>query len=295
MGCKKEKLDEGNKLSITKVEVNFLSFLHELCWEGHKGVFKNCDELFTEKGHMFFVIIPKKGAENWYKEQMKKVDDSNIWKNEDVILEKINANGISNLSKDFNIWMFFTDIKYLKKTPEMDSSYISIIPRKIDMYFFNDKIKKWDVVDTFEIKNNKDESQENAWRQNNLDSIVRKSNKLLQNKNKKNQSIIEISQKWQGTYQRQFSEKFTDGTSSFWIYYFVVKNDKIVFTSDSEIAGKGSEYKGLERNNQLELVENETDTIEPIYFIKEEEGKYFIKGDSFENNNKWLLLEKKSD
>nr|WP_294930306.1 hypothetical protein [uncultured Flavobacterium sp.] len=51
------------------------------------------------------------------------------------------------------------------------------------------------------------------------------------------------------------------------------------------------EYKGLEKNNQLELFETYSTDID---YTIEEEGKYYIKGDSFENDNKWLLFKKKS-
>ncbi|WP_149205765.1 hypothetical protein [Flavobacterium johnsoniae] len=290
-GCKQNEIKKNNEIKESienkpTTSINFLSFLDEICWEGHKGVFKNCDELFTDKGHMFFIIIPKGGAENSYNKQMNNFSVKDVWKKEDKILEQINKCLVSNLEKDFNIWVFYVDVKFLKRNPDMDSPYSPVNPRKVQVCFYKEKLKRWDVIDVIDINNEKDESNFNNWRENYINSIVKKSN---ESSNNSSEDKIKISQKWQGKFSRNFTEKFNDGSNSSWVYYFIIESNKVVFKSDSELPIE-SEYKGLERNNQLELFEG--DNKQPSYIIKEDGGKFYIQSDSFENRKGWLLLDK---
>lgn len=292
ISCQKAK-EEVSKSDVKKEKIlksiDFLAYpiddLEGIATEGHEGVFRNFDFSYRD-GEAFFILIPKIGAEKWYAINKNKYSGKG-YEIDTKICKDLNKRGFKELSKDFNIWVLYTDIKYLKKKPKMDSPYSPKIPREINVYFYKDELKKWEIVDNFIIKNENDEGKENKWREGFIDKIVKKSNESVSKSNNENQ----IPVKWQGTYQREFSDKFSDGTSSFWVYYFIINDDKIIFKADPEIPGGDYEYKALEKNNQLGLFD--TDTIKTDYTIKEEGGKYYIKGDSFENNNKWLLFEKK--
>jgi hypothetical protein len=101
-----------------------------------------------------------------------------------------------------------------------------------------------------------------------------------------------VSSKWIGNYQRQFNEKFTDGTTSLWTWTFLINKDKAVFKSD--IYPSDTKYKVIEKNNQLELFcpDNDCGKKTADFIIKKENNNFYLKGDAFENDNKWLLFEK---
>lgn len=289
--CQRQK-NKVSKRNVKKEKVlnniDFLTYpvddLEGITGEGHVGVYRNFDFDYRN-GEALFILIPKIGAEKWSLMTRSKYSGKE-YEIDNKISKDLSKKSFQDLSKEFNIWVFYTAKKYLKKTPNMDSPYSAKIPRAIEVYFLNDTLKKWDIVKNFSVENENDEIQENKWRNNFINKIVEKSNSFTV---KESERVIKIALKWQGIYQREFSEKFSDGTSSVWTYYFNVNQYKIIFKSDN-YPGE-SEYKAVEQNNQLDLFEY--DSAIPNFKIKEEGGKFYIQGDSFENNNTWLLFEKK--
>nr|WP_294784910.1 hypothetical protein [uncultured Flavobacterium sp.] len=286
----KNKVSKSNKKKEKVLNnIDFLNYpvddLEGITGEGNVGVYRNFDFDYRN-GEALFILIPKIGAEKWSLMTRNKYSGKE-YEIDDKISKDLSKRSFKDLSKDFNIWVFYTDKKYLEKTPNMDSPYSAKIPRRIDVYFLNDKLNKWSIVNSFSLENKNDEVKENRWREDFIGKIVAKSNSLTTKESKESTKIL---LKWQGVYQREFSEKFSDGTYSLWTYYFIINGDKIILKSDN-YPGE-SEYKVIEQNNQLDLFES--DSTRPNFKIKEEDGKFYIQGDSFENNNTWLLFEKKT-
>ncbi|WP_394773623.1 hypothetical protein [Flavobacterium sp.] len=174
------KLEDKKNISENSVVINnekenqnidFLKNLQDICVEDD-GVFKNCDELFTKEGSsLFFIIIPKIGAKKWYDYQSKNLKGE-IYEVNNALIEKVKKSKIT--SKDFNIWVFFTDKKYTKYVG-LDSSYNLKIPRITDLFYLNSK-NKWDKLQSFKVSDEKDDIKENEWRRNYIDKIIIESN-----------------------------------------------------------------------------------------------------------------------
>jgi hypothetical protein len=122
-------------------------------------------------------------------------------------------------------------------------------------------------------------------------------NDLLGNKLKK---TIQIAEKFQGQFMIDVEGEYTSGGIGHTTYYFTITKDEIVLKSE---AFKGNflcqgKYKGIQKNNILELYYNENDnrcekTI-PNYLIKKYGEKYFIKGVGGEGTiNKWIKIDRK--
>ena len=194
----KNSITEVLNIDNQVVELDFLKELQEICVEDD-GVFKNCDELFSKDGtSLFFIIIPKAGAKNWYDKETKNLKGE-IFEINNKLTNKIKKIKKEDLSKEFDIWLFYTDKKYTEHT-SMDSPYNFKTPRITDLYFLKSEKNDWQKLENFKINNDKDETKGNEWRSAFIDKIISKSNY-----NNSASSINNLSNKWIGKYSTYFS------------------------------------------------------------------------------------------
>ena len=166
---------ESKLLNKEISKTDFLQNLDDICAEDD-GVFKSCDELFTKDGaSLFFLIIPKIGAIKWYNLNKTKDKTKAIFEVNNLMIEKINKINKSDLSKEFDIWLFNIDKKYTKYVG-LNAPYNLKTPRIVELYYLKSGKNNWEKQESFEVKNEKDESKENKWRNDFIDNAIKKSN-----------------------------------------------------------------------------------------------------------------------
>lgn len=277
---KSNQINNINAKSITNVKiedkkeiqrVDFLKELDDICVEDD-GVFKNCDELFTKEGSsLFFIIIPKIGAKNWYTKQTENLKGE-IYEVNKILTDKVKNK--KNISDEFDVWIFFTDKKYTEFVG-MDSPYNFKIPRIVDLYYLKSN-NTWEKLESFKVLTEKDEVKENEWRQNYLDKIINESN----NKTKLNK----ISDKWIGNYSIYFSYGKIGDQNAGWQLDIEITKDKITATGDGYQIGFTDLLIAKENGNELLLNHfknlngyNLGSKMNPEFVLIENKGKYFIK------------------
>lgn len=122
-------------------------------------------------------------------------------------------------------------------------------------------------------------------------------NDLLSDKLKK---VISIAEKFQGKFIAEADGEYTENGVGHTTYYFTITKYGIVLKSEAfngDFLCQGN-YKGIEKNDILELYYDENDNRckkgTPNYFIKKDRDSYFIKGIGGEGTIKeWIKLDKK--
>ena len=290
--CKEKSIEVDkttNKNSITEildtnkevVELNFLEELQEICVEDD-GVFKNCDELFSKNGSsLFFIIIPKAGAKNWFNKESENLKGE-IFEINNKLIDKIKKIKKENLSKEFDIWLFYTDKKYTEYVG-MDSPYNYKTPRITDLYFLKSGKNDWQKLESFKINNDKDEIKENVWRTTFIDKIIKESN---ENNIKSSNNIL--SSKWIGKYSTYFSYGKIGGDNAGWTLEIIINNNQIKAIGDGYQISFTDLLIANENNNKLILnhLKNisgykQGANMNPEFILSEDNGKYYIK-------SKWI-------
>ena len=290
--CKEKSIESVKSTSINEitaelsknsevVEINFLENLDDICVEDD-GVFKNCDELFSKDGaSLFFIIIPKEGAKNWYDKQTKNLSGE-IFEINNKLTDQIEKIRKEDLSKEFDIWLFYTDKKYTEYVG-MDSPYNYKTPRITELYFLKSGKNDWIKLESFKINNDKDETKETEWRSTFIDKVISKSN---ENSIESNTSIV--SRKWIGKYSTYFSYGKIGGDNAGWILEIEIKEDEIKATGDGYQISFTDLLIANENNNELTLnhLKNvygykQGSTMKPEFILIEDNGQYFIK-------SKWI-------
>ena len=186
--------------------LKLIKSLDDICAEDD-GVFKNCDELYTKDGsNIFFLIIPKIGANNWYQNNSKKIKGEIYEINEQLcklVLDKKN-----NLTSEFDVWAFYIDKKFTKKI-NLDTPYTPISPRQTSLLkLISSSQEQWEVIETFNVKSDKDETKETDWRNKKIDEFITKSNLKEDNKT--------LPSNWIGQYSVYFDYGNTGGQNTGW-------------------------------------------------------------------------------
>ena len=273
---------EVNDVSHTEnLQLDLLKYLEDICVEDD-GVFKNCDELFTKDGSsLFFIIVPKTGASKWYLNQTKNLKGE-IYEVNNQLTDKIKKIKKENLSKEFNIWVFYTDKKYTEFVG-LDSPYNFKTPRIVNLYRLIPGENNWEMIDSFDVKNNIDEEKESEWQNAFIDKTIIKSNK--------NETILNnnlISNKWIGKYSTYFSYGKIGGDNAGWSLEIEIKEGEIKATGDGYQISFTDLLTANENKNELTL--NHLKNIfgyklganmNPEFTIIEDNGKYYVK-------SKWI-------
>jgi hypothetical protein len=263
-----------NKKSDNKSNIqntDFLKNLQDICVEDD-GVFKNCDELFTKDGSsLFFIIIPKIGAKNWYNKQTENIKGE-IYEVNNILIEKVKNN--KTLSNEFDVWLFFIDKKYTEFVG-MDSPYNFKTPRTTDLFYLRSN-NNWEKLESFNVLNEKDDNKETNWRSNFI-------NKIIDQSNSKN-VISKMSNKWIGKYSTYFSYGKIGGENAGWNLEIEISNDSIIATGDGYQIGFTDLLIARERDNELVLNHLKNlkgyklgTKMDPEFVLIENKGKYFIK------------------
>ena len=277
----KEKL----KLLIDNKEISkidFLQNLDDICAEDD-GVYKNCDELFTKDGtYLSFLLIPKVGSENWYKNESKKLKGE-IFEVDNALIKKIKNIKKADLSLNFDVWVFYTNKRYTTYVG-MDTPYNLKTPRIVELYYLKSGKNNWEKQEIFEVKNEKDESKENKWRRDFIDKAIKKSNENPVNNTKSTEP--KISSKWDGKYSTFLSYGKIGGDNASWILEIEIKKGLIKATGEGYQISFSDLLSGSENGNTLLLRHLKNISgyklgkkMNPEFTLVEEKGKFYIKSD----------------
>lgn len=262
-----------NKKSDSKINIqniDFLKNLQDICVEDD-GVFKNCDELFTKDGSsLFFIIIPKIGAKNWYNMQTKNISGE-IYEVNNILIEKVKNN--KTLSNEFDVWLFFIHKKYTKFVG-MDSPYNFKTPRTTDLFYLKSN-NNWEKLESFKVLSEKDGNRETDWRNSFINKIIDQSNsETVFNK---------ISNKWIGKYSTYFSYGKIGGDNAGWDLEIEISNDSIIAIGEGHQIGFKDLLLAKENGSELILSHSENlngyklgAKMNPEFVLIENKGKYFI-------------------
>lgn len=99
-------------------------------------------EAGNKLGNVVTYLIPKDFL--FFKKHAKYIKEGEY----DSLEDYVNNMNINDLKKTFDIYVFLIDKKYLKHTPELDSSYNVVGKYETDLYFFQNKINSWIKIDT---------------------------------------------------------------------------------------------------------------------------------------------------
>ncbi|UEQ76491.1 hypothetical protein [Chryseobacterium arthrosphaerae] len=151
----------------SSTDTDFISYpvddLEGITSTGYNGIYRNFDFNYRN-GETIFILVPKAGAEKWYRQKVKQYK-----KETDARIEKyLNGQSFRSLSKEFDILIFHTPKKFLKHTPEMDAPYIPLPQRKIFLYQYNSTNNTWKTIDTFTVNRDDDEAKASQWRENHM-------------------------------------------------------------------------------------------------------------------------------
>lgn len=194
------------------------------------GVFRNYD-YSRKQGEVLFIIVSKIGKTKWKNYIEKKYKNLDYLKTSNHITDSLSKLSLKELSKEFNLWVFFTPKKYLKYTPNLDTQYTPQIPREIFLYQYDPKKDLWNVYSSYKVEGGND--HENKWLNEKIEEI---SNKL--NKNSIND--------WFGTYLNSDNNNlssYQDIKNRIGWYEIIIKSDIIVFKNDHSILNELPKYE----------------------------------------------------
>jgi hypothetical protein len=157
LGCKKgeeQKLPSYNEKSIEEQKNNFDNILKEGDYSWNDGYFITADYgiVYNPKGNnpfgnIILYLIPK----NKFDIKDEEIEEKN---------QMINSLSIENIKKEFNIYLFLIDKKYLQYLPNGDSSYEAKENYTENLYTYENQ--KWILLDSLNVKN----QNEQEWREN---------------------------------------------------------------------------------------------------------------------------------
>lgn len=289
---KKELGEIQNSSSIKKsdLDINSLKLLQELddiCVEDD-GVFKNCDELYTKEGsNLFFLIIPKIGANNWHNATSKNLKGEIYEINEQLSRLVLNKKSKTSFGTEFDVWAFYIDKKYTKKI-NLDTPYTTISPRQTYLLkLISSSQEQWEVIETFNVKSDKDETTETDWRNNKIDEFIAKSNLKENNKT--------LPSDWIGQYSGYFDYGNTGGQNSGWELNINISNSNIIAKGDGFQIGFEDELSLIETSdNEIQLKHKKNisgykqgQKMNPEFTLKKVGQKFYI-------NSKWITSDVKN-
>jgi hypothetical protein len=275
--------------SITKSDIDprnlkLLNSLDDICAEDD-GVFKNCDELYTKDGsNIFFLIIPKIGANIWYQNISKKLKGE-IYEINDQ-LSKLVLNKKNDLTKEFDVWAFYIDKKFTKKV-NLDTPYTSISPRQTLLLKLVSSNEQWEVVESFNVENEKDETKEVYWRNKTIEDLINKSNSK--------QNATSISSSWVGKYFVYFDYGNINSQNTGWELVIDINRSNITAKGDGfQIGFEDQLYMFEISQNEIQLKHKKNISgyklgkkMNPEFTLKKIENKFYV-------DSKWISLDVKN-
>jgi len=262
---------------------DFLSSLADICVEDD-GVFKNCDALFSKEGSsLFFLIIPKIGAKNWYEAESKNLKGA-VYEKNNVLTAKIQNIDKSDLSKYFDVWVFYTDKKYTQHVG-MDVAYNIKNPHITDLYYLRSAKNNWEKLESFNVTNDADAQKENQWK----DDFINKATMLSDQKGSSHGTVATpISAEWTGKYSTYFSYGEIGGQNAGWELEINITANKITARGEGYQLAFSDELSAKENNEELVLnhLRNLSgyktgSTMSPEFILIKDNGQFYVK-------SKWI-------
>jgi len=272
--AEKKDLVAGNQYS----KKDYLAALEDICVEDN-GVFKNCDELFGQDGSAyFFLIIPKAGAQTWYEAASKDLKGPTYERN-DSLKAKIQNIDKDKLSKDFDVWVFYTDKKYTKHVG-MDAAYNIINPHTTELYYLRSGKNNWKKLETFNVNNDNEVQKEIKWR----DDFINKATQQSNQKRKNDAAPLAVSAAWNGKYSAYFSYGDIAGQNAGWALDINITSSKITASGEGYQMAFSDELSVIERASELVLTHSKHisgypsgQKMNPEFILIKDDGKFYIK------------------
>jgi len=264
----------GNEYS----KKDYLAALQDICVEDN-GVFKNCDELFGQDGSAyFFLIIPKAGAQTWYEAASKDLKGPTYERN-DSLKAKIQNIDKDKLSKDFDVWVFYTDRKYTKHVG-MDAAYNIINPHTTELYYLRSGKNNWKKLEIFSVNNDNEVQNEIQWREDFINKAIRQSNQNPKN----GTASMAVSEAWNGKYSAYFGYGDIAGQNVGWALDITITSSKITATGEGYQMAFSDELSAKESGSELVLKHSKHisgypsgQKMNPEFILIKDAGKFYIK------------------
>lgn len=222
VSCKDNAQTQNYHNTEFQKEVNFDHMLQCNDYSYDDGYFLTADYgcIYNPKGNNNFgniiiYLIPKK-KQHILDEQIS------------IETDKINNLSIVEYKKEYKIYLFLIDKKYLNYNKSADPVYYQKTKYMEKAYTFDDKKNKWDLIDSIDIIKENQIDNEQTWRENIISrSIIKKENK----------EIVSL-EKWEGLYlnsdnQQLFSYK--DIKDRIGWYELKISPKEIVFNNDTRM------------------------------------------------------------
>lgn len=120
---------------------------------------------YNDIGNVLFYFFSKSGTLKWQKKM-----DSSSEEETDKELERIKNLALEEFKKEFEIYTFVIDKKYIQDTPE--GPYQKDVFVK-ELYHHNTNTDIWVKIDSFEVKTEEDFIKEREWSKDILSKIVK--------------------------------------------------------------------------------------------------------------------------
>lgn len=258
-----------NKFSEKLVTDNFFKEFKTIY--GDSGLLQT-GNIDIKKGGYEIYLISKEGANNWF-------DNLNEKGKYEATLKKINNSQPKEISKDFDIWVFYTSKDYI--TELEDESLGNKVPSIVRLYYLKAASNKWIEIENYDIKNEDDKIKFNDWKQKKLEELLNNSNKhtyLVKRPSSK------FSKKWTGIYSCYFSYGEIGGEEAGWNLKLEVFEDSIKASGEGYQIGFCDLLNAEENNHTLVLNHHKNlsgyslgKKMNPEFILIEDQGKYYIK------------------
>jgi len=267
ISCQKiTKKDIHNLSTEESITNNFFKEFNTIY--GNNGLLQagNAD---LQKGIFEIYLTSKNGEKQWF-------DALNEKKKYEITIEKLNRSSAYEIAKNFDIWVFYTDKKYVVQLE--DESIGNKTPGIVELYYLKAGSDKWEKKKEYLIKNEDEKIKFNDWKQKTLEEIVDKSNK-------KHITISpKISSKWIGKYNAYFSYGQIGGVNAGWSLKLEISKDTIKANGEGYQISFTDLLIATDNNNQLILnhYKNQSgyslgEKMNPEIILIEDKGSYFIK------------------
>lgn len=222
-----------------------------------------------KKGSFEIYLISKNGAKQWF-------DNLNAKNKYEITMEKLNHSSPNEIAQDFDIWVFYTNKKYL--TELEDQSLGNKIPGLVELYYLKAGTNKWEKTRKYQLKTEDDKIKFNDWKQKILEEILSLSNKQIINPSS------ELSAKWIGTYNAYFSYGQIAGENAGWNLKIEISNDTIKATGDGYQISFSDVLTAKEDDKKLILYHCKNisgytlgEKMNPEIILTEDKENYFVK------------------
>lgn len=260
--CKDNAQTNNSNKTVNQKEPNFDNLL-------------KCSDYSYDDGHFFTAdygcIYDPKGNNNFgnaiiylISKKEQQIADEQVTSETD----KVNKSSIAEYKKEFKIYLFLIDKKYLNYNKSADPVYYQKPKYTEKAYKFDDKQDKWTLIDSINVLNESQIQNEQTWREN----IISKSDIKKESK-----EVVSLKN-WIGIYINSDNEKiksYKEIKSRIGWYELKISSQEISYNNDERMesefpteapGGRFINYKcdyNLSENTIRLYEKNENDTSPP--------------------------------